>query len=249
MIPNFMAADRNPSDLVKAEGGEGPATDEPPISRGFGVQPLVSGQDLDVVLVAGKVAGSELPPSVPALPVEANRSIFRWVFEAPTAESIKVVAGSDFDAGAGDQFVTAPTPSAAPVDTGSLPVDLSAPSTTTVPAPSVGLDEPVAAPALEPQDLAPSVPEVEAAVAVGSTGAAERTIGFVLLALAAAMAAWAHLSNEQSSTLGLGRFRTAVAEGAVPVAARAGAAAAARPTVGGLSRFARERTTPPSRLA
>lgn len=215
-------------------------------SISFGVQPLVSGDELDVVLVAGKIAGAEPPAGVPQAPVDANTSSFRWVFDAPTAESIRVVAGSDFEAGAGDEFVVAPTPSAPPEDAGaSPPVDLSPAPTATVPAPSIGVDEPVAAPALEPQDLAPSVPDVTDAVEVASTQDVERTIGFVLLLMAAAMAAWAHLTNEQSATIGLGRFRTAVAEGTVPVAV----AGAAAPTVGGLSRFARERTTPPSRLA
>lgn len=216
-------------------------------SISFGVQPLVSGNELDVVFVAGTAAGAEAPPGTPAPPVEANRSAFRWVFPAPTAESVEVV-GSGFDEGAGDEFVLAPPPPAPSGDSGmsSPPVDLSASPSATVPSPSIGVEEPVAAPALEPQDLAPSVPDVEKAVKVAADGEVERTIGFVLLVLAAAVAAWAHLSNEQSTAIGLGRFRTAAAEGTVPVAA-SGATGAV--TVGGLSRFARERTTPPSRLA
>ncbi len=212
----------------------------------FGVQPLVSGEDLDVVVVPGKVAGAEPPAGVPQAPVDVDTSTFRLVFPAPTAESLEVVAGSDFEQGAGDEFVVAPTPTSSA--TGISPSSgfdaPPAPAVTSL-APSVGIDEPVAAPALEPQDLAPSVPDVTKAVAASSSGDVERTIGFVLLALAAAMAAWAHLSNEQATAIGLGRFRTAVAEGTVPP----GSAPAVAPTVGGLSRFARERHSPPSRLA
>ncbi len=215
-------------------------------SVSFGVQPLVSGNDLDVVIVAGKVAGAELPPGVPAPPVDADTSAFRLVFPAPTAESLEVVAG-DFEEGEGDVVVEPPPPTESAVDVGPSPaLDLPASPAPTVPLPAVGVDEPVAAPALEPQDLAPSVPDVTDALDVVSTEDAERTVGYVLLLLAAGMGAWAYASNEQATGIGLGRFRTAVpVEGTVPaVAGGAGAA-----TVGGLSRFARERTTPPSRLA
>lgn len=212
----------------------------------FGVQPLVSGDDLDLVLVAGRATGAEVPPGVPPPPVDADTSAFRLVFPAPTAESLQVVAGSDFEEGADDVFVPAPAePSSVDVGGSAAPLDLPAPASPSVAMPTVGVDEPVAAPALEPQDLAPSVPDVSDAVEVVSAKDAERTIGYVLLVLAAAMGAWAHLTNEQSTGIGLGRFRTVVAEGTVPVVATASAA----PTVGGLSRFARERTTPPSRLA
>ncbi len=214
----------------------------------FGVQPLVSGNDLDVVLVAGKVAGAELPPGVPAPPVDADTSAFRLVFPTPTAESVEVVAGSDFEEGEGDVVVVPPGPPEVVVDdiAPSPAVDLPTSPSPTVPMPSVGVDEPVAAPALEPQDLAPSVPDVARALDVVSTQEAERTIGYVLLLLAAGMATWAYASNEQSTGIGLGRFRTAVpVQGTVPALARG----SATPTVGGLSRFARERTTPPSRLA
>lgn len=214
----------------------------------FGLQPLVSGNDLDVVLVAGKVAGAE---ALAGIPVEADRSTFRWVFDAPTSESLKVVSGSDFDQGAGDEFVLAPTPTAIspPADGGGQSPAIVAPPPTTGSSSSPivsGVEEPIAAPALEPQDLAPSVPDVSDAVRATSTADAERTIGFILLLLAAAAAAWAHLSNEQSLAIGLGRFRTAVP---ATVAAAGASVPAATPTVGGLSRFARERTTPPSRLS
>lgn len=218
------------------------------MSVSFGVQPLLSGSELDVVLVAGTVADPEVPAGVPAPPVDADRSTFRWVFPAPTAESIAVVAGSDFEEGEGDVVVTPPPPPGPAVDLGPAPqIDVPAPSSITAPSPVLGLDEPVAAPALEPQDLAPSVPDVADVVEVAASSSVERTIGFVLLAAAAAMAAWAHLSNEQSTMIGLGRFRTAAAGagGTVPP----DPTGAVAPVVGGLSRFARERTTPPSRLA
>lgn len=216
----------------------------------FGLQPLVSGDELDVVLVPGKVAAGPAP---------ADGSAFRLVVEAPSADSLDVVAGSDFDQGTGDVFVP-PAESAPPASVGGspAPIDSSSPSLPSPssssgvsPAPVVsGIEEPVAAPALEPQELAPSVPDVSDAVEVVSAEDAERTIGFILLLLAAIAAGWAHLTQKDAPDIGLGRFRTPAPTAATATATSVGVNdAGGPPTVGGLSRFARERTTPPSRLA
>ena len=208
----------------------------------FGVQPLMSGNALDVVLTPGKAAIPEPPAGVPAPPADIDGSSFRWTFPPPSAENVEVVAGSDFSSGEGDRFIT-PTTSATPdfgaTDTPST--GSSAPPVDSSPA----FDAPAqAAPALEPQDLAPSVPDVNRAVpATATSGPANRTIGFILLVLSALVAGWAYMTSNPAAagTVGLGRFAAPVAAGA--------AGAPGEGVVGGLSRFARPRSTPPTRLS
>jgi hypothetical protein len=207
----------------------------------FGVQPLVSGTVLDVVLVPGEEPALERPAEVPEPPVETNRSSFRWVFEQPSPDSLEVVAGSGFEEGSGDRFID-PSVSETPDfgATGSVG-DSSAPPPPTSPA----FDAPAeaAAPALEPQDLAPSVPDVSNSVPAAATeGPANRTIGFILLALSALVGGWAYFTSNPASTIGLGRFAGPVPAGAPLVASGEG-------VTGGLSRFARPRSSPPTRLS
>lgn len=192
----------------------------------FGVQPLMSGNTLDLVLVPGEQTLVERPPGVPELPADTDGSVFRWLLDPPSVESLDVVAGSDFSEGEGDRFVTPPagnTPDLGPVESPQTPAFQSA-------APDTGPPLDAAAPALEPQDLAPSVPDLTRALPASTTPEpVNRTLGFVLLALAGLVAAWAYLT---SNGIGPG---AAAADGDV--------------VVGGLSRFARPRTTPPTRLS
>lgn len=218
----------------------------------FGLQPLVSGDELDVVLVPGKLAAAAPPAGTSPAPVEADGSTFRLVFPAPTTESLAVMAGSGFEPGSGEVVVPPAAPTSPPSPSSastSLELAPSPPSAKISTPPIAGIGEPVATPALEPQDLAPSVPDVGDAVPVAATDGAERTIGFILLALAALAAGWAYLTHEDAATIGLGRFRTDLPAGAAVAGAAVTGVPQANPTVGGLSRFARERTTPPTPLS
>lgn len=212
-------------------------------SVSFGLQPLASGSDLDIVLVPGKNAEAGAVQA----PVDVDSSTFRWLFDAPDGDSLRVVADSGFSEGDGDQFVTPE-----PTDTGfgaeSAPaVDLP-PTDFAEPAPSFEPPaDPVAAaaPALSPEELAPTVPDVRRSVpAAAVSDGADRTIGFVLLLLAGLMAAWSYwTADEEPGTIGLGRFARPA-----PAAVPAAVAASGEPTIGGLSRFTRTRSTPPTPL-
>lgn len=194
---------------------------------GFGVQPLVSGNILDVVLVPGEATAVERPPGVPDPPAEVDGSVFRWLFERPTAESLEVVADSDFSEGDGDRFVAPPAGSTPDLGAAGPP---ESPAFDAGAAPGTGPPLDAAAPALEPQDLTPSVPDVSRSLPASATPEpVNRTLGFVLLALAALVAGWAYLTSN-----GIG-------PGAVPAEGDA--------VVGGLSRFARPRVAPPTRLS
>lgn len=175
----------------------------------FGMQPLLRKQLLDVVFVPGRVA--ELPP-------EANGSTFRWVFDQPTADSLTLVEGSDFSEGAGPVVVTIP-PAGGQQSTGfTAPPATVAPSGgqssfTAAPSPS-GDSSAAASPALEPQDLGPSVPRLDDQLLASSlsTDGTPRTLGIILLLIGAAIAAWAHFGDaavdpEAPVMVGLGRFR------------------------------------------
>lgn len=212
----------------------------------FGIQPLVSGNTLDIVLTPGEDAVLDVPPGVPEPPADVDGSLFRLLFDPPGDDALQVVAG-DFSEGEGDRFVT-PEPEATP-DFGSVEVPSSdftpAPDITT-PAFDAGAD--VAAPALDPEDLGPSVPDVASAVPAATTGGpVNRTIGFVLLALAGLVGAWTYFTSGTGSgetEIGLGRFRTTVPAAVAATPAMAGVPSAP-PVVGGLSRFARPRRQPP----
>jgi len=210
---------------------------------GFGLQPLVSGQLLDIVLVPGRVPSSTLPPGVPQPPADVDGSAFRLLVDAPTAESLEVVAGAS---GGGPSAAPIPTPSS----TAAVPPPAAVPTpsfTGSSPPSPVVPPAPVAEPSLDAGDLAPSVPDLAAAPA----GAVERTsvdrgIGYVLLALGLLAGAWAFTQSPAADSIGLGRFRTTIVPAAGPPAS---APTTGAPVVGGLSRFARERTTPPPPLS
>ena len=211
----------------------------------FGVQPLLSGTVLDVVFVPGKDPNLAPPPGVPEPPADVDGSAFRLVFDAPTAESVKVVPGSDFSEGEGNRFIT-PTTSATP-DFGSTDTPSADPAPAPVDtSPAFEAPEEAASPALPPEDLAPSVPDVADVVPAAATaGPANRAIGFILLALSALVAGWAYMTSNPGAagTVGLGRFAAPVAAGTPPLVG------ASQAPIGGLSRFARPRNTPPTRLS
>jgi hypothetical protein len=210
-------------------------------SIAFGLQPLVRRQVLDIVLVPGRFA------DVPELPIaRTDGSSFRWVFDAPTLESLRTIEDSGFVEGSGSVFVEpppaepeAPAPAEPPPAAafgGGTP-SVAAPS---APAPALSAPAPVA-PALDPQEIAApgAVPPLPLPVESSSA----RTLGALLLLLGAACAAWAHLSpHPEAAAIGLGRFRRSL----VPDGAPSGTASA---TEGGLGRFARPRDAPPVPIA
>ena len=212
----------------------------------FGIQPLVSGDVLDIVLTPGKTAAAEVPAGVPQPPADVDGSTFRLLVDAPTPESLEVVAG-DFSQGSGDQFVAPETSDQVDfgsADTGSFDTGaggFDAGAAPEVEAP-VDVPEEVAAPEQPQAGVRDAVP----ALAAGSP--ANRTIGFVLLGLAGLMAAWTYMTSatDEPTTIGLGRFKTTLPAGAPAMAPYA---APAEPAVGGLGRFSRTRTRPPTPLA
>lgn len=216
----------------------------------FGIQPLVSGNTLDIVLTPGEDPAVEVPAGVPEAPADVDGSLFRLLFDPPGADALEVVAG-DFTEGEGDRFVTPepePTPEFGTIESPST--DFTPSSDVTTPPFDAGAD--VAAPALDPEDLGPSVPDVASAVpAAASGGPVNRTIGFVLLAVAGLVGAWTYFTSPTAggqTEIGLGRFRTTVSAAGAASSATVGVANAP-PVVGGLSRFARPRHEPPPPLA
>lgn len=195
-------------------------------SVGFGLQPLVSGNTLDVVLTPGKETAVAPPAGVPEPPVDVDRSTFRWTFPAPDTSALTVVEG-DFVEGTGDRVVTpAPVEVALPFD-GAPAAEVPPATTFETPAAAAPI-EPIASPALDDDELVTSAPAIRPAASL-DTGA-NRTIGFVFLVLAAAMAGWAYWSDRRDSTALLG------ADGSMQA-------------VGGLSRFARPRAGSPTPLS
>lgn len=212
----------------------------------FDLQGLVSGPTLSVVFVPGQD---------PALPVEANGSAFRWILPTPASDTLSVIPG-------GTTSVTTPGSSQTPMTVASSPLSSSAFGASDLRSSSFdgstigpsfdtggGAVGSIATPALEPQDLAPSVPQLDEVVpaAAKSVERHSRTIGVVLLLLGAAAAAWSWYDDSQAEgttvAIGLGRFRTVV-----PVPPRRSIAGAPdQPFEIGLGRF--RRTVTPAEAA
>ncbi len=221
----------------------------------FGLQPLVNGDSLDVVLVPGTVA--DLPP-------EADGSAFRLVVDEPAPDALTVVPG-DFDLGADPVEVTVPPATTtagappAPIATAAPSVAGPPPSTSVATSFDAADDVPVvAAPALEPSDLAATVPRAVTGALAADVEGPSRFVGVVLLLAALGAAAWSWLSapSPESAMIGLGRFRrtlpgaaattgTAIGLGRFRTTVAGGAAAGSAEVPGGLSRFRRERSAPP----
>lgn len=185
----------------------------------FGMQPLLRRQLLDVVFVPGRVDGA---------PPEANGSTFRWVFDQPTADSLTLVEGSDFSEGDGAVVVTVPSRAAPltefPSSPGAGPSANGPVAFTSPPSPS-GDTSAAIRPALEPQDLGPSVPRLESDLVAASTSTdgTARTLGIALLLVGGAIAAWAHYGDTAAVDatgpvmVGLGRFRRELTPEPLPV--------------------------------
>lgn len=189
----------------------------------FALGPLVSGPDLDVVLVPGTVASS------PAGPVG---SAFSLSFDTAEAATLATTTPTT-------SFASSPTTAAQPASSGS---SFAAPST----GGSFTAPAPVVQPALEPQDQAPTVPSQPILAAPAAAPAEDETsrgVAFLILLAGAAMAALAYFTPARDSDhVGLGRFRR-------PVPASALATVSSEPVRGGLGRFARLRTAPPQHLS
>jgi hypothetical protein len=189
----------------------------------FGLGPLVSGTELDVVLVPGTVGST---------PAGAVGSAFSLSFD--TAESATITSVMPSSSGSSSP-PTSFRPASSPAS-GSLV----APPTGSFTAPS----SPVVQPALEPQEQAPSVPDqpMLAAPAVAGDDDTAQGVAFLILLAGAALAGLAYLTPARDEEhVGLGRFRKPVPTAAV--------ASPAEPVTGGLGRFARLRTAPPQHLS
>ena len=188
----------------------------------FALGTLVSGTDLDIVLVPGTVS------ETPAGPVGSAFSLAFDVLQG----AVLTTSAPSFSSSGSDSTFTPPSSSSGSF-TPSGGSSYSAP------------ESPIVAPALEPQEQAPSVPEqpmLAAAPAVEEDTTAQG-VAFIILLIGAALAALAYLTPERDETgaIGLGRFRRPRPE--------AVAAAPLAPVEGGLGRFARPRTGPPPALS
>ena len=190
----------------------------------FPLQPLARGTELDVVIVPG---------TLPDLPPEANGSAFSLTFTRPAADALVTTRNAPADdfspeTDFSEDFSFEPAP-----QTETFTAPLGAPTfdaTVVTPAP------PVAAPALEPQDQAPSVPRTitPQPVAAVDVGGAARKLGLVLIALGA-VAAYMTSAERPPAEMGLGRFRRARAGDAASIdetAVEAGIGRLRRPRVG-----------------
>ena len=190
----------------------------------FALQTLVSGNDLDVVLVPGTVADS------PAGPIG---SAFSLSFDTQLGAILTTSAPTLSGSGSDSTFTPPPPPSSSGGSFGS-------PGGSSFTAP----ESPIVAPALEPQEQAPTVPDqpmLTAAPTVPEDTTAQG-VAFLILLAGAALAGLAYLTpdRDESGAVGLGRFRRPRPEAAMPAAA---------PVEGGLGRFARPRTGPPPALS
>jgi hypothetical protein len=188
----------------------------------FPLEPLVtpSSTELDIILVPGTTGE--------ATPAGAIGSTFSLSFDAATAAVI----------------TTTPKPTTSTPTPTTVASSVSSPSLATgSPSFTAPIADPVGAPALEPQDQAPIVPEQQMA-AVPAAAAEDNTaqgVAFLILLAGAALTALAYLTPDRTEggTIGLGRFKRPAPVSVV----------AMEPVEGGLGRFARLRTTAPSRLS
>ena len=191
----------------------------------FPLQPLARGTELDIVIVPG---------TVPDVPPDVNGSAFSLTFTRPAADALvttRATPTSDFspETDFSEDFSFEP---AAPTETFSAPLDAPTFDSTVVTA-----APPVAAPALEPQDQAPSVPRTitPQPVAAVDVGGAARKLGLVLIALGIIAAYMASAERPVAET-GLGRFRR-IRTGEAAVGDEA-------PVEGGIGRLRRPRVGP-----
>jgi hypothetical protein len=229
---DWTAPDQNPGaweekPLVACDQSvQGIAADDGTIT--FALAPLCQQcTTLDIVLVPGTVSA---PTDGTAQPVG---STFTLGFDAK--EGAKMVTTASSDSSSFDSSSSFSSDSA-----GSLTprTDFSAPSSSFAPTP-------IAQPALEPQEQAPSVPQQTAlpAIAKVKDDKTAQGVGFLILlaGLAFGGLAYATPARTEDGLVGLGRFRR-------PAPADAGAVTL-EPVPGGLGRFTRPRTGPPPSLS
>lgn len=194
----------------------------------FPLQPLVQGSLVDVMIVPG---------TDPTLPAGANGSTFSLAFAKPGPGAIMTTQSSESPSFTSDFETSFDPASEAPLgDFGTAAPSLPNPVT----------DAPVAAPALEPQDQAPSIPRV-APVAAASLSSAPRTLGLLLL-FAGALGAYLAANGAPRETIGLGRFRRALGAGAHEVVLMTDPAKPAAVVERGLGRLRRPRVGAPPAL-
>ena len=194
----------------------------------FPLQPLVSGSLVDVMIVPG---------TDPSLPAGANGSAFSLTFAKPGPEAITTTLSAG-DSSFSPDFNSSFEPAEeSPLgDAGSFSPLL----------PDPAVDTPVAAPALEPQDQAPSIPRVAPVVAPTPLDGAPRTLGLLLL-FAGAVGAYLAANGAPRQAVGLGRFRRALPVGGVEALLAPNPAQPAAVEERGLGRLRRPRVgTPPA---
>jgi hypothetical protein len=228
---DWSAPDQNPGawedkPLVACDQSvQGIAADDGTIT--FALAPLCQQcTTLDVVLVPGTVAA---PTDGTAPPVG---STFSLSFDAETGAKLVTTASSDSSASDSSSF--APDSSA----TATLGTTYGAPTS------SFAAPTPIAQPALEPQEQAPTVPQ-QTALPIAAPVKDDRTargVGFLILlaGLAFGGLAYATPARSDDGLVGLGRFRK-------PAPADAGEQL--EPVNGGLGRFTRPRSGPPPALS
>ena len=190
----------------------------------FPLATLVSGPDLDIVLVPGTTSET---------PAGHVRSAFSLSFDVQLGAVLTTQGAATFDSSGSDSsFSPPPSPSSGSFGSTGGGSSFTAP------------ESPIVAPALEPQEQAPTVPDqpMLAAAPVVEEDTTAQGVAFLILLAGAALAALAYLTPERNETgaVGLGRFRRPRPEAA--------ATTALAPVEGGLGRFARPRTGPPPAL-
>lgn len=190
----------------------------------FPIAPLVSGTDLDIVLVPGLTGEST--------PAGNIGSAFTMTFSATEGAVLATTPGTTTTSGGSSSPGTF-TPASGGTPSFGGDTGFSPPET------------PVAAPSLEPQDQAPRVPQQP--MLQTPTAAEEDTtpqgIGFIILLAGLAAAGWAYVTPDrrEDGVVGLGRFRRPMPDEALAVPVE--------PVTGGLGRFTRPRTGPPPALS
>ena len=228
---DWTAPDQNPGaweekPLVDCgQSVQGIAADDGTIT--FALAPLCQAcTTLDVVLVPGTVAA---PTDGTAPPVGSS---FSLAFDTKAGAKIVTTQSSDGSFNSSSSFVPDSSSYATPR------ADYSAPSTYSAPVP-------IAQPALEPQEQAPSVPRQAALPAATPVKDDKRAQGVAFLILLAGLAfaglAYATPDRTEEGLVGLGRFRRPAPPDADVVADE--------PVPGGLGRFTKPRTGPPPALS
>lgn len=193
----------------------------------FPLQTLVQGSLVDVVIVPG---------TDPTLPAGANGSTFSLAFAKPGPGAIVTTQSSEAPSFTSDFETSFDPASEAPLgDFGTVAPSLPDPVT----------DAPVAAPSLEPQDQAPSIPRIPP-VEVAAVGDAPRTLGLLLL-FAGALGAYLAANGAPRQAIGLGRFRRVLPPGSAPELIGVDPVRSADVVERGLGRLRRPRVgTPPA---